>query len=106
MTALSSPAEQIEEQKQNNRSALAHRSWFAPHQKRLTDLICSRAAPGQTVRLCVLGAGNCFDLELSRLTQSFAEVHLVDIDRAIVTTQKKYNVEIARGLAAPAETAR
>jgi len=82
MTSLSSPAEQIEEQKQNNRSALPHESWFASHRRRLTDLICARAVPGQAGRLCVLGAGNCFDLELERLAQSFAEVHLVDIDRA------------------------
>ena len=31
-------------------------------------------------RLCVLGAGNCNDLDLVRLARSFAQVHLVDLD--------------------------
>jgi hypothetical protein len=34
----------------------------------------------------VLGAGNCFDLDLARLTQTFTEVHLVDLDRTSVET--------------------
>jgi hypothetical protein len=31
--------------------------------------------------LCVLGAGNCFDLDLAAVCQHFDEVHLVDLDR-------------------------
>jgi hypothetical protein len=73
---MSSLAEQIAEQIESNRSALAHQSAFAPHRRRLTDLIAARAGG----RLCLLGAGNCYDLELPRLTQSFSEVHLVDLD--------------------------
>lgn len=30
----------------------------------------------------MLGAGNCYDLDLSALTQRYAEVHLVDLDRS------------------------
>lgn len=31
-------------------------------------------------RLCILGAGNCNDLNLKRLLHAFSEIHLVDID--------------------------
>jgi hypothetical protein len=34
------------------------------------------------LRLCVLGAGNCNDLDLQRLAEHYAEIHLVDIDAA------------------------
>jgi hypothetical protein len=30
--------------------------------------------------LCVLGAGNCNDVDLERLAESFSEIHLVDVD--------------------------
>jgi hypothetical protein len=32
------------------------------------------------LRLCVLGAGNCNDIDLPRLAEVFAEIHLVDVD--------------------------
>lgn len=35
--------------------------------------------------MCILGAGNCFDLELTTLASRFAEIHLVDIDAAALT---------------------
>ena len=40
---------------------------------------------GEAPRLCVLGAGNCNDVDLSVLIESFAEIHLVDIDAAALT---------------------
>ncbi len=33
-------------------------------------------------RLCVLGAGNCNDLDLQQLLQVYSEVHLVDVDQS------------------------
>lgn len=33
-----------------------------------------------TPRLCVLGAGNCNDLDLAQLVKYFREIHLIDID--------------------------
>jgi hypothetical protein len=69
---------ELEEQRSNNRSALPYRDEFAGHRTRLTDLVV-RAAP-ERGRLCVLGAGNCYDLDLPRLARSYTEVHLVDID--------------------------
>ena len=40
-------------------------------------------------RLCVLGAGNCNDLDLPRLAERFAEIHLVDLDATAVTQAVK-----------------
>ena len=39
------------------------------------------AAPTARGSLCVLGAGNCNDLDLGSLHCTFREVHLVDLDR-------------------------
>jgi hypothetical protein len=52
---------------------------FAGHRAQVMALLdaASAAHPG---RLCVLGAGNCNDLDLARLVGSFAEVHLCDLD--------------------------
>ncbi len=59
----------------------AERDWelYAVHRARLTEAVLSSAEkPGG--RLCVLGAGNCNDLDLDRLAETFREIHLVDID--------------------------
>jgi len=57
---------------------------YAHHRGRLTDAIVetvgATAAPAG--RLCLLGAGNCNDVDLARLAQRFQEIHLVDIDAA------------------------
>ena len=52
---------------------------FGPHRRRVTELILDggRSVGG---RLCVLGAGNCNDLNLSRLAGAFSAIHLVDLD--------------------------
>jgi hypothetical protein len=52
---------------------------FAGHRQTATRLLCAQAAHGGR-RLCVLGAGNCNDLDLVLLLKSFREVHLVDLD--------------------------
>ena len=49
------------------------------HRKRITALLLSAADPVGG-RLCVLGAGNCNDLDFSSLRHRIAEIHLVDID--------------------------
>lgn len=51
---------------------------FGPHRDRVTRLLVESAAPGG--RLCVLGAGNCNDVDLGALLDEFQEVHLVDLD--------------------------
>jgi SAM-dependent methyltransferase len=75
--------EQFEEQRASNASGLPHFDAFRGHREQLTRLIEGsgvRAQGSGGERLCVLGAGNAYDLELEELLTRFAEVHLVDID--------------------------
>jgi hypothetical protein len=74
----SSMAAQIAAQKTSNRSALPYLACFAGHREQVTRAV-SRGAGG---RLCVLGAGNCHDVDLVELSAVYAEIHLVDIDEA------------------------
>ena len=62
-----------------NRSTAENWASFAPHRKRVTDLIVGHCFR-QDSRLAVLGAGNCNDLDLETLTASFALVDLFDLD--------------------------
>lgn len=73
--------QQFEDQRASNASGLPHFEDFRSHRERLTQLLLE-GEPGAGERLCVLGAGNAFDLELEGLLGRFAEVHLVDIDAA------------------------
>ena len=52
---------------------------FAEHRRCLTAAL-AREAPAGRSRLCVLGAGNANDLDLTALLSTHREVHLVDID--------------------------
>jgi hypothetical protein len=72
-------AAEIEAQKRSNRSSVVHAEPFAGHRERST-ILALRAAPRADARLCVLGAGNCLDLELGALAERYREIHLVDID--------------------------
>ncbi len=65
-----------------NEQGLASRDLYASHRDRLTSLISSFAGPEK--RLCLLGAGNCNDVDLTLLAEQFAEVQLVDIDERAV----------------------
>jgi hypothetical protein len=60
-------------------------SWVAAemHRQIVSGLLAgtSQEASG---KLCVLGAGNCNDLDLQQLLKAFSEVHLVDIDTQAV----------------------
>jgi hypothetical protein len=78
----SSEATEIEAQKRSNRSSAALRDAFAGHREHGTALVLAAAAPG--ARLCVLGAGNCLDLDLEKLAERYQEIHLVDIDDGAV----------------------
>jgi hypothetical protein len=64
-----------------NRSTAGHWEYFASHRAEVHKLLVSDVGAGGG-RLCVLGAGNCNDLDLASLTAVFREVHLVDVDRA------------------------
>ncbi len=72
--------EQFEQQRVSNTSGLPHFEAFAGHRQHLTRLLVGSTTPAGGDRLCILGAGNAYDLELEPLLSQFAEVHLVDID--------------------------
>jgi hypothetical protein len=74
---MSSVADEIAEQQAANRSGILLYDSFATHRARMTALV-RKASPGG--RLCVLGAGNCNDLDLATLGASYREIHLVDLD--------------------------
>lgn len=79
---MSRVEQQLEEQRASNASGLPHFDAFAVHRERSTRLLLDSQLGGE--RLCVLGAGNAFDLDLDQLLERFAEVHLVDIDAEAV----------------------
>jgi hypothetical protein len=68
-----------DEQSRMNDSTRGQWDWYAAHRRQIERLIVPEARGG---RICVLGAGNCNDLDLRWLTEVYGEVHLVDIDRA------------------------
>jgi len=68
-----------DEQRRRNRACRECWQLYRPHREKVMGLLL-RGAAGQNQRLCLLGAGNCNDLDLSRLTDRFQEVNLVDID--------------------------
>jgi hypothetical protein len=81
--------EEFEDQRASNESGLPHFDAFRGHREQLTALILQMAAATQGGRLCVLGAGNAYDLELEQLLGRFHEVHLVDIDAAAVARARE-----------------
>jgi hypothetical protein len=63
----------------NNGTSRDHWEAFAEHRRFLTAAL-AREATARRSRLCVLGAGNANDLDLTALLSVHREVHLVDID--------------------------
>jgi hypothetical protein len=70
---------------------------FSFHRKALTRAILTQASPVART-LCLLGAGNCNDVDLELLATRFERIHLVDLDekallfaknRATLATRKK-----------------
>jgi hypothetical protein len=64
---------------QGNRRSKDDWALYAEHRRRLTATILD-LAPVAGGTLCLLGAGNCNDVELPELGARFARIHLVDID--------------------------
>src|SRR4051794_13265654 len=79
MTSPSIPI--VEELKRRNASTREAWEVSAGHRAQVTQLLreAARDLPAPR-RLCVLGAGNCNDLALGMLLDSYDEVHLVDLD--------------------------
>jgi hypothetical protein len=74
----------------------ARQGWelYQPHRERLVRLL---GAVQRSEGLCVLGAGNCDDLDLPGLCREFGEVHLVDLDGAALEGALARLPESARG---------
>jgi hypothetical protein len=85
-----SVVEELERQRDNNLTALPHFQSFAGHRARLTAIASAAARPDEPgdrpggPRLCVLGAGNGYDLDLAALAGVYQQIHLVDIDEQAV----------------------
>lgn len=87
--------QEIKQQKNANKASLKYFHYFENHRRRQTDFILANNPHGG--RICILGAGNCFDVDLTRLCEAFTEVHLVDIDRdALDGAQKRLNASQAK----------
>lgn len=56
----------------------------ANHREKVSDLLLD-AAPTTPGSLCVLGGGNCNDIDLRRLQAAFGQIHLVDLDLEALT---------------------
>jgi hypothetical protein len=77
---MPSGQDQAADQALANLSALPHFTSFSEHRQRLTALALAQASAAGDSTLCVLGAGNCFDLDLAQLARCYGAIHLVDID--------------------------
>lgn len=63
-----------------NVTAAADAPLYGGHRAELSRLLTSHGDGSK--RLCLLGAGNCNDVDLAGLCAAFSEIHLVDIDEA------------------------
>jgi len=68
------------EQSRRNRESRAAWDLFAGHRGQVTALLTAAAQGRRVPRLCLLGAGNCNDVDLHRLLEDYREIHLVDCD--------------------------
>lgn len=75
----------VAEHAQANLSALGHHDSFALHRQRLTARAVAVAPPERQGRLCILGAGNAFDVALDVLAEHYSEIHLVDVDEGALS---------------------
>jgi hypothetical protein len=89
----------VEEQREANQSTLV---WFAEyegHRQHQTRLVVEGVPAGSSQRVCVLGAGNSYDLDLATLAEHFAEIHLVDIDdQALEGARSRQRPDVAQKL--------
>jgi hypothetical protein len=75
----------LTEHQRRNQTTLELREIFDQHRQRVMHLL-KRVACETAGRLCVLGAGNCNDLQLDELLNTFEKVFLVDIDQTAVAS--------------------
>jgi hypothetical protein len=68
------------EQTRRNRESRDAWAAFAGHREHVTALLAAESQGRTQPSLCLLGAGNCNDVDLRSLLNCFAEIHLVDLD--------------------------
>jgi len=66
-------------QRKRNLSTSQHWEFYEGHRRQVMSLLVE-ASDEKKGRLCVLGAGNCNDIELPILIEMFDEIYLVDWD--------------------------
>ncbi|MEO8901559.1 MAG: hypothetical protein ABI488_07500 [Polyangiaceae bacterium] len=81
---MPSGPDQARDQQLANLSGLPYYDSFAEHRRQLTALALEAGTTRSLPTLCVLGAGNCFDLDLHALAEQFVAIHLVDIDASAI----------------------
>lgn len=69
----------LQSQSRHNQQSRGTWQCAREHRERVTTLLLN-SAPGRS-RLCLLGAGNCNDVDLCRLLEGFGHITLIDIDR-------------------------
>jgi hypothetical protein len=67
-------------QQEFNRASRGNWDAFAEHRQRLAALLEQSVPPASRESLCILGAGNCNDLDLPRLVSQWSRIRLVDLD--------------------------
>jgi hypothetical protein len=90
------PRRLLESQRASNRETASRWELYGPHRRRVTELLAG-AGPGRS--LCLLGAGNCNDIDLGALAQRFESIHLVDLDAvALEGARRRQSPDVAARL--------
>ncbi len=85
-------------QRKVNRRSRERWGDFASHRHALTTSILTHAGPSAK-SLCLLGAGNCNDVDLELLASRFEEIHLVDLDeKALLFAKQRASIETRKKL--------
>ena len=82
MEPFSGQANWLAEQCRRNRQTQGAWECFADHRGQVTALLTSAAKARHRPSLCLLGAGNCNDVDLAELLSCYDRIHLVDWDAA------------------------
>jgi hypothetical protein len=97
VTSDDPPNRFVDEQRAANQSTLACFAEYQEHRERMTRLLVEGIPTGSALRICVLGAGNAYDLELAKLAEHFSEIHLVDVDREALESAEARQPEEIKG---------
>jgi hypothetical protein len=85
----------FQEHLRRNRTTRHRRDTFSHHRARIMKLL-ARACPEPSASLCILGAGNCNDIELEELAGNYQRVTLVDLDDHALSEALEYLPPAAR----------